>query len=464
VIELGVAFALNVEVDGKKELYNEVKDEYVRAPVYDHTMPGFLVRYLDIYLPQVDRVLIDEAHDANSNDCHAAYKMVKPGGCLLMMRDESQALNQWASADLDAQNRLMAGATEHQSPRNFRCALSICELAQTVLDEQGRDITIIPVRDVVGCVEYSSLYAAPFDLSTTNLVLSRLVAHLPIMYSVLLSKKIPCVIIGHENTGKRLLALLVGVSTERGRTSRVLLSRSRELLLVKVTTLAKNKCTSDTFDLYSALLATLEVFAASDGVNLDAPGAVDAFKAHIHNIYNPTVLDGESFVGIVRLSSIHRAKGLKARHVRIVQPDLVPLADRVAKGGWHAHEELCAKYVAYTRAEDRLIFLPMLPRFTRDTFLELFEPNADDDASEGSDAELPSSSQDTAVPEDVSNEVDLALRELRLQAMPESREALNKVVKTLLFQVHPDRNFGSAAAKDFTQRILHARSVLMSQL
>ena len=72
--------------------------------------------------------------------------------------------------------------------------------------------------------------------------------------------------------------------------------------------------------------------------------------------------------------------------------------------------------------------------------------------------------QDTAVPEDVSNEVDLALRELRLQAMPESREALNKVVKTLLFQVHPDRNFGSAAAKDFTQRILHARSVLMSQL
>jgi len=290
------------------------------------------------------------------------------------------------------------------------------------------------------------------------------VAHLPIMYSVLLSKKIPCVIIGHENTGKRLLALLVGVSTERGRTSRVLLSRSRELLLAKVTTLAKNKCTSDTFDLYSALLATLEVFAASDGVNLDAPGAVDAFKAHIHNIYNPTVLDGESFVGIVRLSSIHRAKGLKARHVRIVQPDLVPLADRVAKGGWHAHEELCAKYVAYTRAEDRLIFLPMLPRFTRDTFLELFEPNADDDASEGSDAELPSSSQDTAVPEDVSNEVDLALRELRLQAMPESREALNKVVKTLLFQVHPDRNFGSAAAKDFTQRILHARSVLMSQL
>ena len=72
--------------------------------------------------------------------------------------------------------------------------------------------------------------------------------------------------------------------------------------------------------------------------------------------------------------------------------------------------------------------------------------------------------QDTAVPEDVSNEVDLALRELRLQAMPESREALNKVVKTLLFQVHPDRNFGCAAAKDFTQRILHARSVLMSCL
>ena len=115
VIELGIAFALNVKVDGWSEIYNEVKEEYVRAPLYDHTTPGFLVRYLDIYLPQVDRVLVDEAHDANANDCHAAYKMVKPGGALLMMRDESQALNQWASADLDAQNRLMAGATEHKA-------------------------------------------------------------------------------------------------------------------------------------------------------------------------------------------------------------------------------------------------------------------------------------------------------------------------------------------------------------
>ena len=235
VIELGIAFALNVKVDGWSEIYNEVKEEYVRAPLYDHTTPGFLVRYLDIYLPQVDRVLVDEAHDANANDCHAAYKMVKPGGALLMMRDESQALNQWASADLDAQNRLMAGATEHQSPRNYRSALSICELAQTVLDEQGRDITIIQVRDVVGAVEFSDLHATPFDLSTTNLVLSRLVAHLPVMYSVLLNKKIPCVIIGHENTGRRLLALLAGVSQERGGTTRVLLSRSKELLFTVVT-------------------------------------------------------------------------------------------------------------------------------------------------------------------------------------------------------------------------------------
>ena len=37
----------------------------------------------------------------------------------------------------------------------------------------------------------------------------------------------------------------------------------------------------------------------------------------------------------------------------------------------------------------------MLSRFTRDTFSELFEPNADDDAGEGSEAELPSSSQVT---------------------------------------------------------------------
>lgn len=56
-----------------------------------------------------------------------------------------------------------------------------------------------------------------------------------------------------------------------------------------------------------------------------------------------------------------------------------------------------------------------------------------------------------------------ALSILNLATLPETRDELNRIIKQLLFRAHPDHNFNSAASKDFTQKILAARTILMQQ-
>lgn len=62
----------------------------------------------------------------------------------------------------------------------------------------------------------------------------------------------------------------------------------------------------------------------------------------------------------VRLSSIHRAKGLEADNVFIIEPHLLP--HPMARQPWEVQQDLHLIYVAVTRAKKRLIIGGSLPR------------------------------------------------------------------------------------------------------
>ncbi|KKK54829.1 hypothetical protein LCGC14_3080770, partial [marine sediment metagenome] len=58
--------------------------------------------------------------------------------------------------------------------------------------------------------------------------------------------------------------------------------------------------------------------------------------------------------GVV-FSSIHKAKGLEAKRVYILEPGLMP--HPMAKKSWEMTQEINIKYVAYTRSLDTLVFV-----------------------------------------------------------------------------------------------------------
>ncbi|EOD16892.1 hypothetical protein EMIHUDRAFT_102833 [Emiliania huxleyi CCMP1516] len=59
----------------------------------------------------------------------------------------------------------------------------------------------------------------------------------------------------------------------------------------------------------------------------------------------------------VELATVHKAKGLGWPVVYLLEPSEIPFEFALEQGGWQARQELNVQYVAYTRAEQTLIFL-----------------------------------------------------------------------------------------------------------
>jgi hypothetical protein len=59
----------------------------------------------------------------------------------------------------------------------------------------------------------------------------------------------------------------------------------------------------------------------------------------------------------VRLATVHKAKGLEAPRVFILEPDLMP--SKWARQAWQVEQEANLAYVAVTRALETLVYLPL---------------------------------------------------------------------------------------------------------
>lgn len=86
-------------------------------------------------------------------------------------------------------------------------------------------------------------------------------------------------------------------------------------------------------------------------------------EAHLNTIFpdpkTTKLTDKDSHPLRVRLSTIHRAKGLEADNVSILSPELIPLP--YAKTQWERDQERNLAYVAVTRAKRNLTFLGRCP-------------------------------------------------------------------------------------------------------
>ena len=184
------------------------------------------------------------------------------------------------------------------------------------------------------------------SIKAGDFLVSRRNAPLVSTYLKLIAARIPAVIVGRADAGKsvRMLANRSGAKAH-GKSVNEVLKRARYFTDIAVEqAMMREKpgtaaIATDTFEALSAL---------AEGIT-----TAGALMARIEDVLDPSAEDGTELGDDqkVRLSSVHRAKGLEADHVYVLA-DTLYLGNRAKFG--RDSEERNIEYVALTRSKGSL--------------------------------------------------------------------------------------------------------------
>ena len=345
----------------------------------------------------------------------------------------------------------------------FRSSVAICEEAQIYRDRVGIDnMKIVPATDVRGKVVEARFWSEPINLEETTRILGRSSAHAVTFYQALLAMGIPCRLSGAIETSQQLMLTL----NELPGTLTAVVSKL-EIILHNAPT--DDDDSTRTREMYEALAKLVHVYLQlPDAVDANTIDAREAFCEWLRGFYAPT--DGGK--GIFVIETMRKSKSGQADSVYLINWAMMPLKDRIDKGGWEENEELCLAYVAATRARSRLIKLPLLEEITVEAVKELFntpvqgqyvtQPEATMESDPSDDEAAGAAPGGAAAPNDA---ITAALAALELAALPTSTEELDACVRRLMRAHHTDRNLGKEKeAQGKSQAILAARRHIMKIL
>ena len=291
-------------------------------------------------------VLIDEAQDANLARRIMAKKMLAPGGRVIAVGDEFQAIYGFTGAGGDSLQKIQEMFNCKVMPLTvtYRCARKIVEYAHQWVDHiqamEGAPEGI--VREAL--IDPKSPKTPWFMLEKpipTDAVICRYTKPLVACAYGMLREGIACKIEGRD-LGKNLIKLATRWKISRIDTLNARLDdyQSNE---VRKAQLAKNsKREAEAID----QVATLRIFIE----RCKAKGLNDIEQL----CYEIEMLFEDNVAGAVKLCTGHKAKGREWDKVYWLQS-----ANRMRPGQpWQEQEELNLKYVIATRAKLELVLVP----------------------------------------------------------------------------------------------------------
>lgn len=302
--------------------------DMIFLPVRNHWMTGMF-----------NLVVVDEAQDMTTAQLEIAQGVLKAGGRICVVGDDRQAIFGFRGADSGSLDRLKAelNADELGLTTTYRCGKSIVELAAELVPdfEAGPDNPEGEIQDLF-------LHKLPAEAGPGDYILSRVNAPLVSIAMKLLRSGKRTRIAGRD-IGKGLISL---VRKMRGRSvpdflTKVASWEAREIsrleaLMLKAVNGRKATLQNKMGDI---------VDQAEMLVNLtDGARNMDEIETRIENLFTD---DGLGVAGVITCSSVHRAKGLEANRVFILQNTLRD----------YNREELNISYVAITRAKQTLVWV-----------------------------------------------------------------------------------------------------------
>jgi len=289
-----------------------------------------------VNVTKFDLIFIDECQDLNKAQQACVIKMLDDGGRFIAVGDPYQAIYGFAGADNLSFHEFINKPNTIRLPLSecFRCAKDIVRFAKEIVPSiEYRDTS----RD--GQVRYGSYK----EIRGEDYVLCRLNSLLVSLCLDLIRDGRNAKILG-SGIGEELISLVK--AQEASNIAHLVLELKGELSRLK-NVLEKSGLEEEDIlnnNRYSELaeqILTINVIS-------EHCSSVEELIKRIESIFDP-LKPG------VTLASIHKAKGLEAKRVFILGDALMPL--KKATLDWQVRQEFNLIYVAYTRAQEELIFI-----------------------------------------------------------------------------------------------------------
>lgn len=303
-----------------------------------------------IYLPatksyivdvRYDYVLVDEAQDLNNCQRLFLEKILAPGGKMIAVGDSNQSIYSFSGANIDSFKVLQNRKNTVTLPLSvtYRCGYNIVKKAQEVWGEEA----IKPFEGAKpGVVRKGSVK----EIKSDDIVLSRYTAPLVRLFFELISLNVPSSIVGKDYE-KGLLDFAKDCASDTREGVLYKLNLGRKQLVEK---LAEKGINSPTFH------QSYIDYDEKSKIILCILNNGTKPRQIIHKIQS---MFDESVKG-ARLMTIHRSKGLENKRVFCIEYyDAKRILPDFSKSTyeWHKIQEKNLQFVAYTRAQDELIFL-----------------------------------------------------------------------------------------------------------
>jgi len=298
-----------------------------------------------IYLPllwrlrlwQNDYVIIDEAQDTNRVRRAIAKLALRPGGRLIAVGDDRQAIYGFTGASHDAMDLISKefNCTTLPLTVSYRCPKDVAALVQSNVPEFE-----VPETAIQGTVKDATVDEMLNVFGPHDAVLCRQTAPLIELAFALIAQSRACVVLGKE-IGSGLVSLIKKQKAQGIERLQEKLEAYRARETAKHMSRGEEQKAEAINDRIACINTVIE--------NLDENGrTIPALCAKIEGLFSDAN-------GALTLSTMHKAKGREWRRVAILRPELIP--SKWARQEWQYKQELNLDYVAKTRTLEVLYIL-----------------------------------------------------------------------------------------------------------
>ena len=323
-------------------------------------------RFIDfsdmLYLPykfqlnpirKYDILFIDECQDLSKSQIAVAYKYVKKSGRVLAVGDPYQSIYGFTGADIQSFSNItktLKGSISLSLSKCFRCPEIVIDMAKHFRE----DIEAFEAKH--GLILKIDFEQVTEKVKKGDLVISRTKAPLSILLFLLLEQNIEVSV--HEDDVKDLINELRFIFTREELTAQNIFK--------------------DNYDFFEKVYDRNKYFAEKDAKKIKNSAEKEEFleeqddfikrkidfikkqvsiRTNSHTL-NEVISQIEKLItgskNAVKLSTIHRAKGLENETVFILDYNKLPLKKDDQKD-WELVQERNLKYVALTRTKEKLI-------------------------------------------------------------------------------------------------------------
>ena len=333
------------EIDSALALLTWSKNSLEETSSIDFGDMLYLPNVLAIRTFKYDFIIIDEAQDLSYSQLQLFLKCFKQGGRFIGVGDSKQSIYGFSGSDTESFNKIKSLPSTISLPLSicYRCPKRVIELAKKFVPE-------IEARDNApeGYINYK---ATVDDIKDGDMIICRNTLPLVKLYLKLISEDKKAFIKG-KDIGLNLIDLIKDIDVDKLNTDLNEIGVFSELYSYLLSFIEQTKTLLE--------ITETEVFETQEFNNLldsiecleiVANGLVtkDELIDKLTSIFKDNNTDG------ICLSTIHKAKGLEADNVYVLNKNLMP--SKFVKQDWELEQERNLEYVAYTRPKKMLGFI-----------------------------------------------------------------------------------------------------------